>query len=466
MEVINKSESRLESFLENPQKSLWTLAIPIMFGMGVHTFYNLVDMFFIGKLGGEEIAAIAFNMPIFFLMLGLTMGLGSGVTASIARYIGQENKNNADNCAEHALALAFIISLVFTFGGLLFGKNLLSFLGAEGEILYLGWDYLFVITLGLPFMVFSGFFRSILAGEGDMKFPMMVAGLGTVLNIILDPIFIFELEHYGGFGLGLGVKGAALATVISQLIGFLIFVFMLFIKKHAYVTFTLNDFKPSKFIIWDIIKVGIPASLSMIIMAAGQGVFNKILIFYSSQTVAAYQVAGRLDMLIFLPIFAIAGGMTTLVGMFYGANKIRELNQIIKYGMISAFFITILSSTFVYIFAETFSSFFSEDKEIIDVSVGFLRHLALIYPFVAIAITSGRVMQGLGKGLPVLLITTVRVLGIGAPLGLYFTFILSKPVEWNWYAMMISGTLAFIIAINWVRYEVSKINKENGYISL
>ena len=466
MEVNNKSESRLESFLESPSKSLWTLAIPIMFGMGVHTLYNLVDMFFIGKLGGEEIAAIAFNMPIFFLMLGLTMGLGSGVTASIARYIGQKNKINADNCADHALGLGFIISLIFTSGGLLVGEKLLSFLGAEGEILSLGWDYLFVITLGLPFMVFSGFFRSILAGEGDMKFPMMVAGLGTVLNIILDPIFIFDLESYGGFGLGLGVKGAALATVISQLIGFLIFVFMLFVKKHAYVTFNLNDFKPSKDIIWDIIKVGIPASLSMIIMAVGQGVFNKILIFYSSQTVAAYQVAGRLDMLIFLPIFAIAGGMTTLVGMFYGANKIKELNQIIKYGMVSAFLITILSSTFVYIFAETFSSFFTKDKEIIDVSVGFLRFLSLIYPFVAIAIISGRVMQGLGKGLPVLLITTIRVLGVGAPLGLYFTFILNKPVEWNWYAMMISGTLAFIIAINWVRYEVSKINKKNGYISV
>ena len=464
METKNKSESRLESFLDNPSKALWTLAIPIMFGMGVHTFYNLIDMYFIGKIGGEEIAAIAFNMPIFFLMLGLTMGLGSGVTASIARFIGQKNKANADNCAEHALALAFVISIIFTTGGLIIGKDLLSFLGAEGEILSLGWDYLFVIILGLPFMVFSGFFRSILAGEGDMKFPMMVAGLGTVLNIVLDPIFIFDLKAYGGFGLGLGVKGAALATVISQIIGFLIFVFMLFVKKHAYVTFKLNDFKPSKEILWDIVKVGIPASLSMIIMAAGQGVFNKILIFYSSQTVAAYQVAGRLDMLIFLPIFAIAGGMTTLVGMFYGANKIKELNHIIKYGMISSFLITILSSTFVYLFAETFSSFFTEDKEIIDVSVGFLRLLSLIYPLVAIAIISGRIMQGLGKGLPVLLITTVRVLGIGAPLGLCFTFILHKPVEWNWYAMMISATVAFTIAINWVRYEVSKINKENGYI--
>ena len=156
-----------------------------------------------------------------------------------------------------------------------------------------------MIVLGLPFMVFSGFFRSILAGEGDMKFPMMVAGLGTLLNTILDPIFIFKLEDYGNIGFGMGVKGAAMATVFSQLIVFLIFIYMLFIKDHAYITFKLKDFMPSKIILWDIIKVGLPASLSMIIMALGQGVFNKILIYYSSQTVAAYQAAGRLDMLIF-----------------------------------------------------------------------------------------------------------------------------------------------------------------------
>ena len=91
----SKSESRLESFLENPTKALWSLAIPIMFGMGIHTFYNMVDMIFIGRLGGDAIAGVAFNMPLFFLMLGLTMGLGSGVTASIARYIGNNNKVNA-----------------------------------------------------------------------------------------------------------------------------------------------------------------------------------------------------------------------------------------------------------------------------------------------------------------------------------------------------------------------------------
>ena len=462
MEQSSPSKSRIDSFLVNPPKALWTLAIPIMFGMGIHTLYNLVDMIFIGRLGGSAIAGVAFNMPIFFLMLGLTMGLGSGVTASIARFIGEKNKKKADNSAEHAILIGAGISFISTIAGILYGKDILILLGAKGDILTLGYDYLSCIVIGIPFMVFSGFFRSILAGEGDMKFPMMIAGLGTVLNLILDPIFIFELENYGNIGFGMGVRGAAFATVISQMSVFIIFLYMLFIKKHAYITFNFKEFVLSKEIFWDIIKVGVPASLSMIIMAVGQGVFNKILIHYSPQTVAAYQVAGRLDMLIFLPIFAIAGGMTTLVGMFFGAKKIEALNEIITYGIKSAFLITLVSSTFVYVFAETFSAWFTDDQEIIDVSVGFLRLLCFIYPLVAIAITSGRVMQGLGRGLPVLIITSIRVLGLGAPLALYFSLILDKPVEWNWYAMMFSASVSFLIAINWVRFELKKINKEYG----
>ena len=242
MDLNSKSESRLKTFLENPSKALWSLAIPIMFGMGIHTLYNLVDMIFIGRLGSDAIAGIAFNMPLFFLMLGLTMGLGTGVTASIARFIGENNKSNADNSAEHALVLGAIISLIFTSLGLVYGQDILKSLGADGKILELGWDYLFVICIGLPFMIFSGFFRSILAGEGDMKFPMMVAALGTILNIILDPLFIFELKRFGSIGFGLGVKGAAIATVISQATVFVIFIFMLFVKEHAYITFRLQFF--------------------------------------------------------------------------------------------------------------------------------------------------------------------------------------------------------------------------------
>ena len=457
MDSHSESKSRLKIFLDNPSKALWSLAIPIMFGMGIQTLYNLVDMIFIGRLGGQSIAGIAFNMPLFFLVLGLTMGLGTGVTASIARFIGQNNKKEADNSAEHAIFMAVVISLFLSSLGLLFGERILSLFGAEGEILSIGWEYLHVMCFGMPFMIFSGFFRSILAGEGDMKLPMMVAGLGTVLNIILDPIFIFDLENYGGLGFGLGVAGAAMATVISQVIVFCVFIYMLFVKEHSYITFRLKDFSFSSDIIWDIVKVGLPASLSMVVMAIGQGVFNKILIHFSADTVAAYQVAGRLDMLVFLPIFSIAASLTTLVGMFFGAKEYDILRFTIKYGIISAFCITVLSSVLIYLFADLAVGFFTDDEFIISIAVTFLKLFSFVYPLISIVITTGRVLQGLGKGLPVLVITIVRVLGVSAPLAFLFIFYMGKPVEWVWYSMMISTIVAFTIAVIWLFSTVRKL---------
>jgi len=453
----SESKSRLKVFLENPSKALWSLAIPIMFGMGIQTLYNLVDMIFIGRLGGQAITGIAFNMPLFFLVLGLTMGLGTGVTAAIARFIGEDDKRQADNCAEHAVFIAALISILLTSTGLLFGREILSLFGAKDEILNLGWEYLNVMCIGMPFMIFSGFFRSILSGEGDMKFPMMVAGLGTVLNIILDPIFIFELDSFGGFGFGLGIAGAAMATVISQVVVFLVFIFMLFFKDHSYISFNLNDFTFSTPILWDIIKVGLPASLSMIVMAVGQGVFNKILVNISVETVAAYQVAGRLDMLVFLPIFSIAASLTTLVGMFYGAKEYETLRFTIRYGIISALIITIFSSALVYMFADQVVRFFTEDESIVIIAVNFLRIFAFAYPFIAVGITTGRVLQGLGKGLPVLIITIVRVLGVSAPLSLFFIFIMGKSVEWVWYSMMLSTVVAFAIGLTWLASTIKKL---------
>ena len=459
MDLGQKQESRLDKFISNPSKALWSLAIPMMAGMGIQTLYNIVDMIFIGQLGGEAITGIAFNMPLFFLALGLTMGLGSGVTASIARFIGENDKPGADNSAEHAIVIALFISILLCVVVLTLGKKILFIFGASGSILSLAWDYLQVMCVGLPFMVFSGFFRSILAGEGDMKFPMLVAGLGTVLNIIMDPIFIFDLDNFGGIGFGMGIKGAAIATVISQSIVFLVFIYMLFIKEHAYITFRIKYFSLSREIIWDIIKVGLPASLSMIVMAVGQGVFNRILIYFSADTVAAYQIAGRIDMLVFLPIFSIAASLTTLVGMFFGAKKFDILRYTVKYGIISAFSITVIMSILLYIFAPNVIRFFTTEDEISSVAVTFLRLFAFVYPLIAVGITTGRVLQGLGKGLPVLVITIIRVLGVSAPLALVFIFKMGKPVEWVWYAMMISTGVAFIIACYWLFISMRELNR-------
>ena len=448
MDDQKKRHSRLQSFIDNPSKSLWTLAIPIIAGMGIQTLYSIVDMLFIGRLGGDAIAAVAFNFPIFFFVMGLSFGLGSGVTASIARYIGSNDKVNADNAAEHAVVIAFIISLLLTSLGLIYGKEILFKMGCTLEVLPEAWEYLKISCYGLSFGVFSGFFRSILAGEGDMKFPMYLFGLGTILNIVLDPIFIFLLDF--------GVSGAAWATTISQIVVFIIFTFMLFVKEHAYVQFKLKDFSPSSKIILDIIKVGVPASISMIVMALGQLIYNRMLATFSTDAVAAYQVGGRIDMVVFLPIFGIASALTTMVGMFFGANEIDKIRYITKYGISWAVIITSIGSILLYIFSPSIISGFTSDLLIKKIAVDYLRVIAFLFPFIAIGLTIGRILQGIGLGMPSLIITTIRVIGVAGPLAYYFVYIENKPLEWMWYAMFISGIIATLISVIWLLYAFRK----------
>ena len=448
MNSIKPKESRLKQFTTNPKKALWTLALPILAGMAIQTVYTLVDMIYIGRLGGDAIAAVAFNMPLLFFVLGLSMGLGSGVTASIARFIGADDKVNADNSAEHSLLIAFVISVIMVVTGLVFGKQMLAILGTTDEILDMAWSYLRIITIGLFFMIFSGFFRSILAGEGDMKKAMLISAIGTILNIILDPIFIFVL--------GYGVMGAAIATVISQITVFTIFIYIFLVKEQTYISFKLKDFSWSKYIFYDIIKVGVPASMAMIIMSVGQAVFNKILVSYSAYSVAAYQIGGRIDMVIFLPIMAIAIALTTLVGMFYGANDNKNVLFIIKYGMSSSFLITLICSILIFSFAPIIVQAFSDEMIIKQIAVKYLRIIVLIYPLISIGMTSGRVLQGLGLGLPMLVTTIIRVLGVSAPLALIFNYVFNKPIEWVWYAMVISTVIAVTVATLWLRFELKR----------
>ena len=448
MTELNSRETPLQSFKDDPFKSMWRLAVPIMIGMGIQTLYTIIDMIFIGRLGGDAITSVAFNMPIFFFVMGLSFGLGNGVTASIARFIGSNDKVNADNSAEHAVVMALAISLILTVSGLLFGKQILLFIGCTNDILPLAWDYLKVSCYGISFGVFSGFFRSILAGEGEMKLPMVVAGLGTVLNTILDPIFIFYMD--------LGVAGAAWATTISQIIVCLIFIYMLFVKKHTYVRFKLKDFSFSSYIIYDIIKVGIPVSMSMVVMALGQLVFNRLLVNFSTDAVAAYQIGGRVDMIVFLPIFGIASALTTIVGMFYGADEFEKIKSISLYGIKSSFLITTICSFFLFIFAPTVVKVFTMDTVIQKISIDYLRTISFLFPFISIGLTIGRILQGLGRGMPSLIITIVRVIGLAGPLAYFFTFVLDKPVEWIWYSMFISGIFATIISITWITVAFRK----------
>jgi Na+-driven multidrug efflux pump len=213
----------------------------------------------------------------------------------------------------------------------------------------------------------------------------------------------------------------------------------------------MRDFSPSLFIIKDIIRVGLPASMSMIIMAFGQLVFNRILVRFSTDAVAAYQVGGRMDMVIFLPIMAIASALTTLVGMFFGAKEIEKIKFIAKYGIIRSMMVTGVLSIILYIFSPLIVKIFTLDVGIQSIAVTYLRFICLIYPLIAIGMTVGRILQGLGKGLPILVITSIRILALSAPLALYFTMVLNKSIEWVWYAMIISTIVSVAISLIWLK---------------
>jgi len=442
MEVREKDQSRLNEFLDHPRKSLWSMAVPAMLGIGLLALYSTTDMIFIGMLEGDAIAAVAFNMPLYFLVTTLCFGLGTGITVAVARCVGAGDKRGADNVAEHAVVLTVAISTVLTLLGLAYGRALLIKLGCPESVLPDAWEYLRISCIGITFVVSFMFFEAILAGEGNMKLPVIFAGLGTVLNIALDPLFIFTF--------GYGVAGAAIASVVSQMVVFILFCYLLFFQQHAYLPFKMRDFSPSLEIIKDVFRVGLPSSSSFLVMAFGQIVFNKILVEHSTDAVAAYQIGSRIDSVILLPIIGIATGLRTMVGMFYGAREYDRLRQILRYGMSCSVAITLVISMLLFYFADPIVRMYSNSSAITQTAVVYVQYMCIMLPLICIGLTSSRVLQGLGRGLPILVVTTVRVLLVAVPLALYFTKILNKPVEWVWIAMVVSTCIAVCVAVFWL----------------
>ena len=444
-----QKESRLNAFIENPYKSMWTMAMPIIAGMMVQTLFNVVDIMFIGWLGADEVTAVAFVSPLFFIIIGLGVGIGTGATATIAQYIGQKDKLNAERTASQTILIGFLSTIVLTVLGVIYGKGLLSILGAEGEILSIAYSYLRILTFGLGLVIFYMFFRAILAGEGETKIPMIIGLIGTVLNLILDPILIFTFEF--------GVRGAAYATVISQIAMVVSYLFIIFVKKSTFISFNIRKFAFNNHIVAKIFQIGIPSSLSMLIISFGQVVMNKILINYSTEAVAAYQIVSRLDMLLFMPILGIAISLTTIVGMFYGAKEFDKLLSVVYYGINRAVIITTVSVIIFFLLAKNILPIFSSNSLVIDIGVTYLKIIILAYPAVGISVICSRVCQALGEGVPLLVTTVTRVIILTAPLSYYFYYI-GKPLEWVWYSQVFAILVAAIISFCWMRFYFKKFN--------
>ena len=443
--------SRLNEFISNPKKALFTLSVPMMLGMSVQAIYMLIDTAFIGRwVGGDALAGLGIVFPPMFIIMGITFGLGSGATTVIAQSIGEENKQKADNTAEHIIMLGILLSIFFILIGVFFGNTIISSQSSDNNVYLNASDYFYTMLWGTPFMILSIFFRSILSGEGDNMMPMKVLGLGTLINLILDPFFIYYFA----------IKGAALATVLSQATVFFIFIYLIIIKDKNYISLDLKNFKFNHQILSNILKIGIPASLSMLIMSVGLFFYNMILsnTEFSSSAIAAYSTCHRIEHLFFIPIISLATSMVTLIGMFYGARKNNLLNDLIYFSLKVSITISIIYAVFFLTFSENILSLFTNDDEIINIGVSYFNVFAFAIPFISIGMTCSRAMQGLGKAYPMFIITCLRVIIISCFLAYYFINILNKPIDFAWISILISCIASSIISFLWLLNVKSKLN--------
>ncbi|MAN35201.1 MAG: hypothetical protein CMF89_02225 [Candidatus Marinimicrobia bacterium] len=439
---MTDSKNKLSNFIENPSLALWKLSIPMMLGMSVQAIYMLIDTAFIGKwVGSNALAGLGLIFPPMFIIMGITFGLGSGATTVIAQEIGKGKKQLADNAAEHIIILGIILSIIFIMIGIFFGETLIKYQSEDLEVYNQASSYFYTMLYGIPFMVLSIFFRSILSGEGDTLLPMKVLGLGTLINLLLDPLLIYYFQ----------IKGAAMATVASQAIVFIIFSYLMIFNNKTYISLNLKKFSYDFNIFNKILKLGLPASMSMVIMSIGLFFYNSILGMseYSTNAIAAYSTAHRIEHLFFIPIISLATSMVTLIGMFYGAKKYNLIDYIFYYSLKSGILISIFFGLIFYFFSSTMFTLFTNDSQIITIGTEYFKIFSFAIPFVTIGMISSRCMQGLGKAYPMFIITCFRVIIISCSFTYYFIIYLNKPLYYAWIAIFLSCFLSSIISYIW-----------------
>lgn len=448
---MQDKSQRVQSYIDNPKKAVWSLTLPILLGMIVQYLYNLSDTFFVSRLSSDAIAAMQFNLPFVFFAISICFGLGIGITSIISQALGAKDTHRANNAAEHAILMGVVLGIGISGISIIFRYPIFHLLGTPDHIIDLAVSYFEVIVYGFVFNVLGVFFRSIMSGEGDVRTPVTFSIIGTLVNIALDPLFIFVFK--------LGIAGAAWATIIAQFVVTILYFVFFFIKKDSLVQFKFKDFKFSWKIIVSTFKVGLPASLSFVIMSFGQMLYNRIVVYFGSDAVAAVGIGMRLDQLFFLPIMGLASSLVTLIGMLFGAKKMDLIRStwlyVIKWGEIIALSLGVL----FFIISPYFMKIFTNDSSIVQIGTDYIRYLVFAYPFIVIGMISGRVFQGFGKGLPGLFLTTIRIIVIILPLALLFTRIMDLGVHGVFLAQLFASFLSAIIGYFWLSSDIRKIEE-------
>ncbi len=444
----DERRSRLKDFLEHPRRAVWTMAMPMMAGMLFHTLYSIVDTVFVGRLGPESLAALTFVMPLFFVGIALANGITVGVVALVSQSIGRGDSDEADLVATNALSMALGGGLLLSGAAMMAGEPLLRSLGAQGATVDQAWAYFRILVLGVPLFFISGSLRSVLMGSGDARTPMLVMAAATLTNLALDPIFIFVLDF--------GIAGAAMATLAAQLMAMSVFAYVVLIRRKTYVRFRKRYLKPQAAVLLRIAAIGVPTAASMLVMSAGGMLGNRLLSTFGQLAVAGYGAANRVDMLVSMPVMGLAASTITIIGMFSGARRADLVRSTTLYSYRWALIFALGLGTLAYLSSHYVMSIFTKDPEAIAVGRLYLGYMIFAYPLMAIGMVSGRILQGLGYGMPALVITAVRVLVVGIPAAYAAVFLFDAPIDWVWICMIFGGLCSTVLSVLWIRKVIWK----------
>lgn len=411
-------------------------SLPATTGMLVNVSFNIIDTIFVGMLGSGALAALSVAFPVQMMLGGVAIGTGVGAASLVARQLGAAQYEEASETASQSFSLAFLLGIAVIFIGFFYLDDLLVVFGTTPDIMGDTFDYLSIIIWGAPTIFLMMMGNNVIRGEGSAMVAMKIMVAGALLNIALDPIFIFAL--------GLGIRGAALATVISRSL-ILLYVVYYFIFGNSMLKISLKWFLPRWSVVVEIYRVGIPAIFMQVAFNLAIIFVNRILGGYDHVAIAVLGIIVRLQMVILLPCIGISQGLLTIIGFNYGGKlygRVRE--AFFKATMLAFVFSLIVTALFV-IFPTTFIGIFNREPELLVLGSYALRIMVVTFPLAALQIMSSVLFQGIGRGLPALVLAVSRQFLFFVPLAYLFEFWFD--LDGIWFSAPAADLLTCLIAL-------------------
>ena len=373
-------------FAEYPvPKAVMTMALPSMLGMLINIIYNLADTFFVGQTGdSNQVAAVSVSMPVFLFALSIGNLFGVGGCAFISRSLGEGRTDRVKQISSFCVYASIICGIVLGALFFAFRRPILYLVGASDYTIDFACDYLMWIALGSPFVVVSIMACNIIRGEGSAKDSMLGMVIGQLVNIVLDPIFILSKGDmlFGfklPFGLSMGVAGAAVATILGNIVSVLYFL-IYFLKGKSMLSITPRRFTLKNGIPGGVISVGLPAALNNLLMSISNILINIVLSGYGDVPVAAMGIAMKANMLVVMLQLGLAQGMQPIVGYCFGARNYERMKKVMRFSALCNVLIGSVMTAFYVLFKQNVIELFIENDEVIEIGVKML--VALIREWV------------------------------------------------------------------------------------